>query len=97
MAGGAKAGTGKAIRDLVALPGTIDSKLAWAKKQGVLGQTATAIDLVNVIGDSADNVVKLYAAAFVPHLRTARNLALSQRLAGEAARYEKVLGAGKSA
>jgi hypothetical protein len=93
MAGGAKSGTGKAVWDLVALPGTIDTKLAWAKKQGIVGQTATAIDLVNVIGDSADNVVKLYAAAFVPHLRTARNLALSQRLAGEAARYEKVLGA----
>ena len=93
MAGGAKSGTGKAVADIVLLPGTIANKLEWAKKQGIVGQTATAIDLVNVIGDSADNVVKLYAAAFVPHLRMSRNLALSQRLAGEAAKYEKIAGA----
>jgi hypothetical protein len=48
------AGMGKDIFELVHLQGTIEEKLEWAKKRGVLAKTATAFDLVNKVAGSAN-------------------------------------------
>jgi hypothetical protein len=48
------AGMGKDIFELVHLKGTIEEKLEWAKKHGVLAETATAFDLVSKVAGSAN-------------------------------------------
>ena len=104
MAVGAKSGMGKAVTDLVMLPGSIADKLEAAKKLGVVGQTATAIDLVNVVLDAADNSVKVVATAMA-RVQRARQAALLAKsgltdairleatgLGASAARFDKIAG-----
>lgn len=81
---GADPGFGKAVYDVVSLPGSISDKLEYAKKNGVVGKTATALDLLGVIADTADNTVKVSMTVAARVQRAKQAAAMSKGLLAEA-------------
>jgi hypothetical protein len=85
------AGLGKDIVELVRLPGSIEEKLAWAKKNGVLAQTATGAELVNKIAGAAKTTAVIGCEIGKRFAEAQHELAVAKNAVHMAEHWEKVV------